>query len=39
MQVTATLLRKNPDFYSLWNYRREMLLALFAERCGVPLAE
>ncbi|PRD36713.1 UNVERIFIED_CONTAM: Geranylgeranyl transferase type-2 subunit alpha [Trichonephila clavipes] len=28
LELTARILEKNPDFYTLWNYRREILLSL-----------
>lgn len=28
LQLTGAILEHNPDFYTLWNYRREVLLAL-----------
>lgn len=31
MQVLGKMLRLNPDFYSLWNFRREILLKLHPE--------
>lgn len=31
MALTEQLIRVNPDFYSVWNYRREILLGLHAE--------
>lgn len=31
LSLTGKLLRLNPDFYSLWNYRREILLSLVTE--------
>jgi adenylosuccinate lyase len=29
LKLTATLLRLNPDNYTVWNYRRKTLLHLF----------
>ena len=31
LALTAKLLKNNPDFYSAWNYRREILLKSYAE--------
>lgn len=28
LELTAKILRTNPDFYSAWNYRREILMAV-----------
>jgi hypothetical protein len=27
LKLTGDMLKMNPDFYSLWNYRREILIA------------
>ncbi|BFZ61335.1 Rab geranylgeranyltransferase [Saitoella coloradoensis] len=31
LDLTTTLLTYNPEYYSIWNYRREILLTLFTE--------
>lgn len=31
MMITGKVLRLNPDFYSLWNFRREILLSQLPE--------
>ena len=28
LEVTGKILRSNPDFYSVWNYRKEILMSL-----------
>jgi geranylgeranyl transferase type-2 subunit alpha len=35
LELTSKVLRINPDYYSLWNYRREVLLALHSESIGL----
>lgn len=35
--VLGKMLAMNPDFYSLWNYRREILLSLHPELDGVDI--
>ncbi|KAK7202735.1 rab geranylgeranyltransferase alpha subunit [Myxozyma melibiosi] len=36
LQLTTTLLKMNPEFYTIWNYRREILLHIFQ---SLPPAE
>lgn len=31
LELSGQMLKKNPDYYSLWNYRREILIAKNAE--------
>lgn len=31
LDLNGKLLKSNPDYYSLWNYRREILLTMHAE--------
>jgi len=33
--LTSKLLRINPDYYTLWNYRREILIGLHSENLGL----
>ncbi|KAK9450431.1 uncharacterized protein V1518DRAFT_413833 [Limtongia smithiae] len=30
LQLTTSLLKQNPEYYTIWNYRREILIAMFA---------
>eukprot|EP00605_Chrysophyceae_sp_TOSAG23-4_P001493 GSChrysophyteH1.ASY1.ANO1.1634.1 assembled CDS len=32
LDLTGKLLRINPDYYTLWNYRREILIGLYGEQ-------
>jgi hypothetical protein len=31
------MLRNNPDFYTLWNYRREILMSMHADTLGLSI--
>ena len=33
--LTSKMIKANPDFYSLWNYRREMLIHFHGEQLGL----
>ncbi len=33
--LTAKMLRNNPDFYTLWNFRREILMHMYGESLGL----
>lgn len=35
LELTSKVLRINPDFYTLWNYRREVLLAMYGDSLGL----
>jgi len=35
LDLTAKVLRINPDYYTLWNYRREVLLAMYGGSLGL----
>jgi geranylgeranyl transferase type-2 subunit alpha len=37
--LISKLLKKNPEYYSIWNYRRLILLNHFAYEAAVPTAE
>lgn len=37
-ELLAKMLRSNPDFYTLWNYRKDILVAQCLEK-DIPLAE
>jgi geranylgeranyl transferase type-2 subunit alpha len=37
--LTSTLLESNPECYTVWNYRREMLRALFADKARFRAAQ
>ena len=35
IELTSSLLRINPDFYSMWNYRRHMLIHHYQDKYGL----
>jgi len=35
LDLTSKVLRINPDYYTLWNYRREVLLAMYGNSLGL----
>jgi geranylgeranyl transferase type-2 subunit alpha len=35
LDLTSKILRINPDYYTLWNYRREVLLAMYGNSLGL----
>ena len=35
LKLTTKLLASNPDLYSMWNYRREILISLHSESLGL----
>ena len=37
LNLTANLLRINPDYYTLWNYRREILISMHGESLGLSI--
>ena len=39
MMITGKVLRLNPDFYSLWNFRREILLSQVSELSTASVAQ
>ncbi|PSK40127.1 hypothetical protein B9Z65_8067 [Elsinoe australis] len=36
LTLTSTLLSQNPEFYTIWNYRRQILLSVFATELSAP---
>jgi geranylgeranyl transferase type-2 subunit alpha len=35
LALTSKMIKANPDFYSLWNFRRDILIALYGESLGL----
>lgn len=35
LKLTEKMLKNNPDFYTLWNFRKEILINLYGESTGL----
>lgn len=37
LMLTSKMLSSSPDFYTIWNFRREVIMNLYGSRFGVDL--